>query len=188
MLRRAATRSRAASARALASRQRLHTSPICRNLDEHDIITVRWLLRPILPPTSEAYPLSGPTQRDNDMISIEGYSEYGFMVNGVQFRGGLFAFPGFALMWDAHEFQDLTWDSLALLRMLQTPPGASLFRNAVCGARGDDTVLPELLVLGTGPKTRMVPKDVQDGLRGLGVAFEFMSSVRALARAAQNPL
>lgn len=58
------------------------------------------------------------------MISIEGYSEYGFMVNGVQFRGGLFAFPGFALMWDAHEFEDLTWESLALIRTLQTPPGA----------------------------------------------------------------
>lgn len=53
MLRRVATHPRAVSVRALASRQRLHTAPVCRALDEHDIISVRRPRRAAASPSSE---------------------------------------------------------------------------------------------------------------------------------------
>lgn len=127
---RAAARGRSARALHAACRS-VKTTAVARSLDEHDVLTVRATAGARLRALRMTRGPLPDRQRDEGLISIDGYSEYGFVVNGAQFRGGLLAFPSFALMWDVHDFGDITWDSLYLLRVLRRPPGAGrLWRRA----------------------------------------------------------
>ena len=93
---------------------------------------------------------------------IEGYDEYGFIINQVEMRGSVIVFPKFSLLWNVTSMEEVTVESLALVPLMQP---------AV-----------ETLIIGCGKTlTHNLDKKVYDYFKEKGIVVEVMSSVNACA-------
>ncbi|KAJ1476022.1 NADH dehydrogenase 1 alpha subcomplex assembly factor 3 [Baffinella frigidus] len=92
---------------------------------------------------------------------VESYHDSGFIINGTLMQGAVMLLPSSQLLWNVSNLEDITWDSLVALRMLQKKP--------------------ELCVFGTGRRMqRLDPKLVKE-LREIGINVELADTVNALA-------
>jgi NADH dehydrogenase [ubiquinone] 1 alpha subcomplex assembly factor 3 len=100
---------------------------------------------------------------DGDLpTTIEGYDEYGFIVNQVEMRGSIMVFPQFSMLWNVSKMQDITVESLQLVHLM-TPP-------------------VETLIIGCGETlTQNLPKEVYDHFKERGIVVEIMNSINASA-------
>lgn len=129
-------------------------------------------------------------QAEAGLVEVEGYTEDGFVVGGVNFLGAVACLPSLAVLWDARGVGDISWDSLSLFHRVKSPPGprrgppASPSRPiAQRGSLVTIAPLPrrtsaELLLIGTGSRTRLIPPEVRLQFKKQGTMIDFMSSVR----------
>ncbi|GAM27361.1 hypothetical protein SAMD00019534_105360 [Acytostelium subglobosum LB1] len=59
----------------------------------------------------------------DDAITVDGYSQQGFSVNGVLLPGPIVVMPKALLLWDVHACSDITVDSLAVLSVIDPAIG-----------------------------------------------------------------
>ena len=93
---------------------------------------------------------------------IDGYGAGGFTFAGMSHRGSILALPKGIVAWSVRRLEELTIDSLADL--LAEPADAV-----------------ELVIFGTGDSLRLLPRDIQKGLRAKGVRFDPMATGHAIA-------
>jgi uncharacterized protein len=51
--------------------------------------------------------------------TIQGYDDYGFQINNVNYRGSVLVLPFLTLLWDARTVNDITMESLAAAHMIK---------------------------------------------------------------------
>ncbi len=59
-------------------------------------------------------------------IVVEQYTNTGFVVNGTLQPGAVILLPEAALLWKVESIEDITWESLTALRILNPKPGPPL--------------------------------------------------------------
>ncbi|CAD7695875.1 unnamed protein product [Ostreobium quekettii] len=94
---------------------------------------------------------------EQGLLTIDGYSQHGFSVQGIQIVGGVLAFQDLWLQWRPETPDKVTPESLALLQLVRP--------------------LPELLVFGMGPEMRRLPDELALWLRRQEVDVEAMATV-----------
>jgi len=87
---------------------------------------------------------------------ILGYGKGGFLVSDVAWRGAILVFPDRVLTWSETRIADLTSASFAAL--------------------SDSDPRPDILLIGTGSRTTMLPSGLRAELRALGFAIETMDT------------
>ena len=92
--------------------------------------------------------------------SIDAYGDGGFRLSGARHDGSVLILADEARSWGVGELSQLTLDALR--------PVLDAGSTAV-----------EFVLLGTGPRNAMPPKDVRDGLRAAGIGLEFMDTPAA---------
>jgi hypothetical protein len=55
--------------------------------------------------------------------TVESYTNTGFLVNGTLLPGAVVLLPEAALLWNVETMEDITWESLVALRVLNPKPG-----------------------------------------------------------------
>ncbi len=91
-----------------------------------------------------------------DSFVIDGYGDGQFCIRGVWRAGAQIVFPDGILSWTAETFEGLSLDDFAPI--LQ---------------RADRL---DILLLGTGPRNRMIPKAIRQPLREAGVVVDGMDT------------
>lgn len=91
-----------------------------------------------------------------DSFVIDGYGDGQFCIRGVWRTGAQIVFPNGLMAWDVAGFEDLSLDHFApvLERAGQV----------------------DILLLGTGPRNRMVPKTLRQPLRDAGIVVDGMDT------------
>ncbi|XP_035193593.1 NADH dehydrogenase [ubiquinone] 1 alpha subcomplex assembly factor 3, partial [Oxyura jamaicensis] len=101
-------------------------------------------------------------QPENPGIAfIEGYSTRGFTVSGTAVVGPCAVLSRAILQWNVGSFQDISFQSLALFRLLEPPI--------------------EILVLGTGDRVERLHPAVLKQMRACGIAVEVQDTPNACA-------
>ena len=85
------------------------------------------------------------------------YHKTGFKIRGILVEGAVLCFQDLWLQWKVQTMEDLTPESLCFLRFFRP--------------------LPDLLVLGCGPRMHPLPPDVASMLKELHIRFECIDSV-----------
>nr|XP_038041951.1 NADH dehydrogenase [ubiquinone] 1 alpha subcomplex assembly factor 3 [Anas platyrhynchos] len=92
---------------------------------------------------------------------IEGYSPRGFTISGSVVVGPCAVLPRTILQWNVGSWQDISFQSLALFRLLEPPV--------------------EVLVLGTGDRVERLHPAVLKQMRACGIAVEVQDTPNACA-------
>ena len=95
-----------------------------------------------------------------DAPSIDAYGDGGFRLSGERHEGSLLILGDAARSWAVRDLSDLTMEALA--------PVLAAGRAEV-----------EFVLLGTGVKNALPPREVRDGLRAAGIGLEFMDTPAA---------
>jgi NADH dehydrogenase [ubiquinone] 1 alpha subcomplex assembly factor 3 len=94
--------------------------------------------------------------------TIEGYDEFGFIVNQVEMRGSIMVFPNFSVLWNVSKMEDITVESLQLVHLMQ--PNV------------------ETLIVGCGKTlAHNLDKSVYEYFKERGIVVEVMNSINACA-------
>ena len=132
---------------------RLQTGPslaLCGTAREQ----ARWM-------SIDKYSLFGGDEAGLQRTSVDSYNKHGFVVNGVLIQGAVILLPESTLLWNVSSMQEITPDSLVVLRLLLNKP--------------------ELCIIGTGRRLQRTPKALDSTMKDLGVPFDAMDTVNALA-------
>lgn len=97
----------------------------------------------------------------SDRQVIDGYGPGQFCISGQWRVGAVIVLPDRTVVWEATDAASLSVSDFS--SVLEAEPKV------------------EILLLGTGPTMRMIPKDLRQGLRERGVVVELMDS-RAVCR------
>ena len=95
-----------------------------------------------------------------DAPSIDAYGDGGFRLSGERHEGSLLILGDEARSWAVRGLSDLTMEALA--------PVLAAGRAEV-----------EFVLLGTGARNALPPREVRDGLRAAGIGLEFMDTPAA---------
>jgi hypothetical protein len=74
----------------------------------------------------DKYSLFGGDEAGEQRTSVDSYNKHGFMVNGVLVQGAVILLPETTLLWNVSTMEDITSESLVVLRLLLTKPGAAI--------------------------------------------------------------
>ena len=85
---------------------------------------------------------------------IDSYGDARFRISGTVHEGSVLVFPERTLAWPVTRFDEVTLESLAAVR----------------------ESVPDLLLLGCGPKVQLVPKAFRQALREVGIVVEPMDT------------
>jgi len=91
--------------------------------------------------------------------SVNGFTDHGFMINGVLVPGGVMLLPETSFMWNCTNVSDITEESLRLVKLINPRP--------------------EVFLIGTGSKPVMLP-DITRAFGKLGIAVEVMATKHAV--------
>uniref|UniRef100_UPI00254065C2 NADH dehydrogenase [ubiquinone] 1 alpha subcomplex assembly factor 3 n=1 Tax=Euleptes europaea TaxID=460621 RepID=UPI00254065C2 len=100
-------------------------------------------------------------RESQDIMFIEGYTGWGFTINGDKVVGPCAVLPRAILQWNVGTHQDITAESLALFRLLEPRI--------------------EIVVLGTGDKVERLDPAVLRLMRQCGIAVEVQDTPNACA-------
>lgn len=92
--------------------------------------------------------------------TIDAYGDGGFRLAGARHEGSVLILNDEPRTWDVREFGKLTLADL----------------KPVLDAGATDV---EFVLLGTGPKNALPPREIRDGLRAAGIGLEFMDTPAA---------
>ena len=92
--------------------------------------------------------------------TIDAYGEGGFRLAGARHEGSVLILNDEPRAWPVREFARLTLADL----------------EPILDAGATDV---EFVLLGTGPRNALPPRDVRDGLRAAGIGLEFMDTPAA---------
>ena len=77
----------------------------------------------------DKYSLFGGNEAGEQRTSVDSYNKHGFMVNGVLVQGAVILLPETTLLWNVSTMEDITSESLVVLRLLLTKPGAAIISS-----------------------------------------------------------
>ncbi|KAK9812737.1 hypothetical protein WJX72_002868 [[Myrmecia] bisecta] len=95
------------------------------------------------------------------LVQIEGYDDDGFIVNDVGVEGSLLCSGDIYTLWDIHQLEDITSESLAMLVIIKPPP--------------------DLLIIGCGRRTQMVPQQLHEFLTSNNISVEALDTPNAVS-------
>ena len=95
-----------------------------------------------------------------DAPTIDAYGEGGFRLSGVRHDGSLLIVADVACVWAVSSLLDLT---------------LAAFEPILSAGRAE----VEFVLLGTGARNALPPREVRDGLRASGIGLEFMDTSAA---------
>lgn len=95
-----------------------------------------------------------------DAPSIDAYGEGGFRLSGARHEGSLLILGDTAQAWPVGGVADLTLDA---------------FEPVLAAGRAE----VEFVLLGTGARNALPPREVRDGLAAAGIGLEFMDTPAA---------
>ncbi|KAK7262420.1 hypothetical protein RJT34_29993 [Clitoria ternatea] len=94
-----------------------------------------------------------------DQLRIQGYTDTGFNVNGVEYEGSLLCVGNLLLSWKPKKFSDITADSLSLFQTVRP--------------------IPDILILGCGRNIQPVDPELRRFVRSIGIKLEAVDSRNA---------
>jgi len=106
-------------------------------------------------------------------------------VNDVQVQGAVFCLGDLFMMWNLKNWHDLTPDSLSMLQLFKPAPGDSplhLLNSAPLPylKQSKLAVHADLVIIGCGLHSQMVPPDLQMYFRKHRIAYEAIDTVSQL--------
>eukprot|EP00466_Bigelowiella_natans_P020787 jgi/Bigna1/139677/aug1.51_g14385 len=97
---------------------------------------------------------------DDWKTHFQGFTEKYFIVNGYMMAGSIAAFPNMITYWDVKSVDDITPDKLKFIEKISDL---------------------EVLIIGTGKRTKMLPMETIQWLRKKRIGFEMVPSGTACA-------
>lgn len=96
-------------------------------------------------------------ENDDSLVRVDGAGSEGFLVNNVHVGGSIIAYKTLWMMWKAKRMEDVTPESLALLKILKPSP--------------------DLVIFGSGDLVEPPPRETVQALKHLGVGIEVLTTV-----------
>ena len=102
----------------------------------------------------------GESELARNKTLLAGYTETGFVVNNVELEGSILCLPRSSFLWAPRRFEDITQSTLRLIPLLFP------------------TI--EVLIIGSGDKTRRPDPELASFFRDHGIVVEQMTTVSAI--------
>lgn len=92
---------------------------------------------------------------------IEGYTEGGFVINGIEVEGSVLCYQDLFLLWNVDRWEEVNKDSLALVELVKPAP--------------------DVLLLGSGNRSEPPSQELKEWLRSKRLSYEIMDTPHAVS-------